>query len=35
MEVAKLCLEEERAGLMLAEELVLKIVPGTASRELP
>jgi hypothetical protein len=33
-EVVKLCLEEERAGL-LAEELVLEIAPGTTSGELP
>jgi hypothetical protein len=34
-EVAKLCLEEERAGLLLAEELVLEIAPGATSGELP
>jgi hypothetical protein len=33
-EVAKLCLEEECAGLLLAEELVLEIAPGAMSGEL-
>jgi hypothetical protein len=33
-EVAELHLEEERAGLLLAEELVLKVAPGPASKKL-
>jgi hypothetical protein len=34
-EVAKLCLGEECAGLLLAEELILEIAPGATSGELP
>jgi len=34
MEVAKLSLKVEHMGLMLAEELILEIAPGSMSRDL-